>query len=43
MRSVLLALALLVGFAAPSRAAETQVTILTGPTAAVYYPLAMAL
>ena len=32
MRSVLLALALLVGFVVPSRAAETQVTILTGST-----------
>jgi hypothetical protein len=32
MRSVLLALALLAGFVAPSRAAETQVTILTAPT-----------
>jgi uncharacterized protein len=43
MRSVLLALALLVGFVAPSRAAETQVTILTSTTTGVYYPLGMAL
>jgi uncharacterized protein len=43
MRSISLALALLVGFAAPSRAAETQVTILTGPTAGAYYPMGMAL
>jgi TRAP transporter TAXI family solute receptor len=43
MRSVLLGLALVVGFVAPSRAAETQVTILTGPTTGVFYPLGMAL
>ena len=43
MRSVLLALALLVGFAAPSRAAETQVTILTSTSSGAYYPLGMAL
>jgi TRAP transporter TAXI family solute receptor len=43
MRSALLAVGLLVGFVAPSRAAETLVTILTGPTAAVFYPLGMAL
>src|ERR1700730_8166564 len=43
MRSVLLALALLAGFVAPSRAAETQVTILTGPLTATFYPLGMAL
>jgi uncharacterized protein len=43
MRSILLALALLVGFVAPSRADETQVTILTGPTTGVFYPLGMAL
>jgi TRAP transporter TAXI family solute receptor len=42
MRSVLLALALLVGFAVPSRAAETQVTILTGSTSGIYYPLGIA-
>jgi uncharacterized protein len=43
MRSVLLALALSVGFAAPSRAAETQVTILTSTTTGAWYPLATAL
>jgi uncharacterized protein len=43
MRSVLLALALLVGFVAPSRAAETQVTILTATTSGIWYPLGMAL
>jgi uncharacterized protein len=43
MRSVLLALALLGGFVAPSRAAETQVTILTSTSSGVYYPLGMAL
>jgi uncharacterized protein len=43
MRSVLLALALLAGFVAPSRADETQVTILTGPLTATMYPLGMAL
>jgi TRAP transporter TAXI family solute receptor len=43
MRSVLLALALLAGFVAPSRAGETQVTILTSTTTGVYYPLGMAL
>ena len=39
----MLALALLVGFVAPSRAAETQVTILTSTTTGAYYPLGMAL
>jgi TRAP transporter TAXI family solute receptor len=43
MRSVLLALALLLGFVAPSRAAETQVTILTSTSSGVYYPLGTAL
>ena len=43
MRSILLALALLVGFVAPSRAAETQVTILTSTSSGAYYPLGMAL
>jgi TRAP-type uncharacterized transport system substrate-binding protein len=43
MRSILLALALLVGFVAPSRAAETQVTILTSTTTGSWYPLGMAL
>ena len=43
MRSVLLALALLVGFVAPGRAAETVITILTGPPSAVYYQLGTAL
>ena len=43
MRSVLLALALLVGFVAPSRAAETQVTILTSTSGGAWYPLATAL
>jgi uncharacterized protein len=43
MRSVLLALALSVGFAAPSRAAETQVTILTSTSGGAWYPLATAL
>ena len=43
MRSVLLVLALLVCFAAPSRATETQVTILTASTTGIWYPLGMAL
>jgi hypothetical protein len=43
MRSVLLALALLVGFVAPGRAAETVITILTGPPSAIYYQLGTAL
>ena len=43
MRSVLLALALLADFVAPSRAAETQVTILTSTTTGSWYPLGMAL
>jgi hypothetical protein len=43
MRSVLLALGLLVGFVAPSYAAETLVTILTGGTSGIYYPLGVAL
>jgi uncharacterized protein len=43
MRSDLLALGLLVGFAAPSRADETQVTILTSTTTGSWYPLGMAL
>jgi uncharacterized protein len=43
MRSVLLALALLVGFVAPSHAAETQVTILTASTTGTWYPFGMAL
>jgi uncharacterized protein len=43
MRSVLLALALLAGFVAPSRADETQVTILTSTTTGAYYPLGTAL
>jgi TRAP transporter TAXI family solute receptor len=43
MRPILIALSLLFGFAAPSRAAETLVTILTGPTTAVYYTLGLAL
>jgi len=43
MRSVLLALGLLVGFVAPSRAAETQVTILTAGSSGAWYPLATAL
>jgi TRAP transporter TAXI family solute receptor len=43
MRSVLLALGLLVGFVAPSYAAETLVAILTGGTSGIYYPLGVAL
>jgi uncharacterized protein len=43
MRSVLLALALLVGFVAPSHAAETLVTILTSPAGTAWYPLGTAL
>ncbi len=43
MRSTLLALGILVGFVAPSHAAETLVTILTGSTSGIYYPLGMAL
>jgi TRAP transporter TAXI family solute receptor len=43
MRSALLVLGLLVGLAAPSQAAETLVTILTGSTSGIYYPLGMAL
>jgi uncharacterized protein len=37
MRQILLALGLLVGFAAPARAAETVITILTSPPSGVYY------
>jgi len=43
MRVILLALGLLAGFAAPGRDAETVITILTGPTSAVYYPLGTTL
>src|SRR5271166_4282647 len=43
MRSILLALGLLVGFAAPGCAAETVITILTGGTSGVYYPLGTTL
>jgi uncharacterized protein len=43
MRSILLALALLVGFVAPSRAAETQITILTSTATGFWYPMGMAL
>jgi uncharacterized protein len=43
MRSALLVLGLLVDFAAPSQAADTFVTILTGSTSGIYYPLGMAL
>ena len=43
MRSALLALGLVAGLAAPSHAAETLVTILTGGTSGVFYPLGMAL
>ena len=43
MRSVLLALALLVGFVAPSRAADTQLTILASSTTGIWYPMGMAL
>src|SRR6266478_2816537 len=43
MRLTLLALGILVGFVAPSHAAETLVTILTGSTSGIYYPLGMAL
>jgi uncharacterized protein len=43
MRSILLALSLLVGFVAPSRAAETLVTILTATTTGIWYPLGTVL
>src|SRR5690349_19432771 len=43
MRATLLALGLLAGFTAPGHAAETLVTILTGGTSGIYYPLGMAL
>jgi len=43
MRAPLLALGLLVAFAAPGHAADTLVTILTGGTSGIYYPLGMAL
>jgi TRAP transporter TAXI family solute receptor len=43
MRSVLLALALLAGFVAPSRADETQVTILTATSSGAMYLLGTAL
>ena len=43
MRSILLALALLVALVAPSHAAETQVTIVASTTTGVWYPLATAL
>jgi uncharacterized protein len=43
MRSILLALALLAGFVAPSRAAETQATILTSTATGSWYALGTAL
>jgi uncharacterized protein len=43
MRSVLLALSVLFGFMAPSRAAETLVTILTATAAGGWYPLGTTL
>jgi TRAP transporter TAXI family solute receptor len=43
MRATLLALGLLVAFTAPGHAADTLVTILTGPIAGIWYPLGMAL
>jgi TRAP transporter TAXI family solute receptor len=43
MRSTLLVLGLLVGFEAPAHAAETLVTILTGPATGTFYPLGSAL
>jgi TRAP-type uncharacterized transport system substrate-binding protein len=43
MRSILLALGMLVGFVAPSHAVETQVTIVASTTTGVWYPLATAL
>ena len=43
MRPILLALSLLVSFAEPSRAAETLITILTGPASGIFYPLGTTL
>jgi uncharacterized protein len=43
MRSVLLVLSVLIGFVAPSRAAETLVTILTATAAGGWYPLGTTL
>jgi hypothetical protein len=43
MRSILLALGLLAGFAGPGRAAETVITILTGSPSGIYYPLGTTL
>src|SRR5271156_3505693 len=43
MRPTLLALALFVALAAPSRAAETMITILTAAPSGIWYPLGTTL
>jgi uncharacterized protein len=43
MRPVLIALSVIVALATPGRAAETLITILTGPPSAVYYQLGTTL
>ncbi len=43
MRAILLALTMFVALAAPSKAAETLITILTGSPNGIYYPLGTTL